>query len=192
MATVNIVLASSSKYRAAALRGLGVEFQTFSPDIDETPLSNESPEALCLRLAKEKCLAGVQKFSHSYIIGSDQVGALDKRILTKPGNFDRALEQLLVCQGKQATFYTALAFYCPIQELLQSAVVTTALTYRDLTEQQLSRYLELDKPYDCAGSFKIESAGSMLFSEVTSTDPSALVGLPLIKLCEYLLSAELL
>ena len=174
------------------MRGLGVEFQTFSPDIDETPISNESPEALCLRLAKEKCLAGAQKFSNSYIIGSDQVGALDRRILTKPGNFDRALEQLLACQGKQATFYTALAFYSPTRECLQSAVVTTSLTYRDLSEQQLRRYLELDKPYDCAGSFKIESAGSLLFSAVTSKDPSALVGLPLLTLCEYLRSAELL
>ena len=182
-----IILASSSQYRKKLLESLNITARCIAPNIDETALADESPKATALRLAKAKA-AAIQlpsdEKTNSIIIGSDQVAWLDGAQLGKPGTREKAIAQLKQQSGKTVLFYTALCVQMNAQQY--SDVIITEVAFRDLSEQEIVHYIEQDNPIDCAGSFKSEGAGCMLFTRVTSDDPSALIGLPLIRTTEYL------
>lgn len=186
-----ILLASSSPYRARQLKQLIPAFDQASPDIDETPQEGESPESICVRLSKTKAAALSGTHPDHWIIGSDQLGVCDGKLLTKSGNHAAALAQLTFCQGKEATFFTGLCLMHPASGWIRVSAITTRLRFRNLSEMALDAYLKTDEPYDCAGSFKLEQAGIRLFESVQSDDPSAITGLPLIRLCDYLAEAGL-
>ena len=184
-----IILASSSQYRKKLLESLNITARCIAPNIDETALADESPKTTALRLAKAKAAAiAIQlpndEKTNSIIIGSDQVAWLDGAQLGKPGTREKAIAQLKQQSGKTVLFYTALCVQMNAQQY--SDVITTEVAFRDLSEQEIAHYIEQDNPIDCAGSFKSEGAGCMLFTRVTSDDPSALIGLPLIRTTEYL------
>lgn len=183
-----IVLASSSKYRRQLLEKLEVSFASASPDIDETAKPNETAQQLVERLSLDKAKALANSYPNHLIIGSDQVADLNGSILTKPGNHDVALDQLMSCQGKKVVFHTGLCLYNSQSGNHQINCITTDVIFRQLTPQQLDDYLKREQPYDCAGSFKCEGLGITLFSEIRSTDPDALIGLPLIELTSMLMA----
>lgn len=187
---IELVLASGSVYRSAALRRSGLDHQTWPPELDESPHKNEPPDQLALRLSAGKALAGARKFPESLVVGSDQTGECRNRLLTKPGDKTTNIDQLLYCSGESAVFHTGLAVYVPSRASLITLIVTTALQFRALSRQDVERYVNLDQAFDCAGGFKIESAGLTLFESVSSDDPSALVGLPLIALAKILRSLD--
>ena len=182
----NILLASSSSYRQGLLRKLGLHFETAAPNIDEDQYPNEPIKTLVQRLALTKAQALAETFPQHLIIGSDQLASLDGQPLGKPGNFARAFDQLRQCQGKTVTFYTGLCLLNPEQNRHQLSLETYSVTFRPLTDRQITRYLELEQPYDCAGSFKSEGLGISLFSAMQGEDPNTLVGLPLIALIRML------
>ena len=157
-----------------------------SPNIDETPNPGESAEKLCLRLAKQKAEKVAEEISSGLIIASDQVLACGEQILSKPGDHQKAVQQLQMTQGKQVTFYTSLCLLNVETSKLQLDMVPIHVTFRTLSNEEIDRYLKLDSPYDCAGSFKSESLGITLVKSIDCDDPNALIGLPLIKLCEML------
>lgn len=180
-----LVLASASPYRARALSDLGYTFVTMAADIDERSAVASDHKALSLLLARAKCDVVAQKFEDAVVIGSDQVGVCDGKMLIKPGSASAAASQLRHCSGRSAQFYTSVVVSYPTETYPASrtsdaACVVTELQYRSLTEREINRYIEIDNPLDTAGAFKIEGHGLALFSRVTSDDPSALVGLPLI------------
>ena len=181
-----LILASSSPYRRQLLARLGVDFESVSPAVDETPQPGELPQRLVARLAEQKARAVAARCPSSLIIASDQVASLNGEILTKPGNFANAQQQLQACSGHSVAFYTSLALLNGVDDHLQVAVEITDVQFRELDEGQICRYLEREQPYDCAGSFKVESLGISLFSAIHGDDPNALVGLPLIRLVEFL------
>lgn len=182
----NILLASSSSYRQALLGKLGLHFEAAAPDIDESQHPNEPITTLVQRLALAKAKALAEAFPQHLIIGSDQLASLDGQILGKPGNFSRAFEQLRQCQGQTVRFYTGLCLLNPEQNHHQLSLETYSVTFRPLTDRQITRYLELEEPYDCAGSFKSEGLGISLFNSLQGEDPNTLVGLPLIALIRML------
>jgi len=185
--TPSLVLASSSPYRRELLSRLRLPFQSASPDIDETPQPGEPPESLAYRLAREKARALAREFSSHLIIGSDQVAASpDGNILGKPLTADKARQQLLACQGKTVTFYTGLSLYHSGEDLEETLVESFLVRFRPLSEQAVKDYLETEKPFDCAGSFRMEGLGIALFEELRGRDPNALIGLPLIALVDGL------
>lgn len=178
----SIVLASTSPFRAALLRQLGVAFTAVAPHVDETPLANEAPEAMAARLAQAKALAVSEAHPQAVVIGSDQVALCEGRVLGKPGDRDRALAQLQYQRGKTTEFHTAVCF-SKASEVLFKDLVTTRVRWRTaeaLTDEVLLRYIALDDPLQCAGAAKSESLGIALVESIESSDPSALVGLPLI------------
>lgn len=181
-----IVLASSSPYRRQLLRQLGLEFSCDSPDIDESPHAGESPAELVARLATEKAQACARRGHQGLIIGSDQVAALDGELLTKPGNWDNARQQLLRCSDRTVDFYTGLSLYNTDTHTSHSAVETTQVVFRPLSTEQIERYLRTEQPYDCAGSFRVEGLGISLFKKILGDDPNTLIGLPLIRLVDLL------
>ena len=187
-ASTVLLLASSSRYRRTLLERLGLPFSCTSPDIDESILEGEHPQATALRLAESKARAIAAAYPDAYIIGSDQVAVLDSHPLGKPGTHDAALAQLLAICGRSVVFHTAVCLLdarsgrCHVEE------VPTTVHFRQYTVVQAARYLDIDKPYDCAGSAKIESLGIALVESVESTDPTALIGLPLIVLVSMLKS----
>jgi len=182
----NIVLASSSPYRHALLTRLNLPFQSISPDIDETPLNNEKPDALVSRLAYEKAFAIAKNVDNTVVIGSDQVATINNHILTKPGNMENAITQLLACSGNNVTFYTSLCVVDTQNSKHHQIVDTFTVGFRELSIQQIKRYLEIEKPFDCAGSFKAEGMGITLFTHLSGRDPNSLIGLPLIQLTSIL------
>jgi septum formation protein len=185
-----IILASTSRYRAALLTQLGVPFSVFKSEIDEKPHTGESPRATCERLAIEKTRSAVYALGQSaLVIGSDQVLDYDGEAVSKPGNFETALSQLKRAQGRALVSYTALALLDTRTSKIWSDVVPTVVRYRDLPDSELIAYLKREEPYDCAGSVKVETAGIALLQSVTSDDPTALVGLPLIRLTDFLRDA---
>jgi septum formation protein len=185
-----IILASTSRYRAALLDQLGVSFSVFKSEIDETPRLGESPRATCERLAIEKARNAAGSLStHALIIGSDQVLDYDGEAVSKPGDFDTAFSQLKRAQGRALVSYTALALLDTRTSKIWSDVVPTTVRYRNLPDAELIDYLLRETPYDCAGSVKVETAGIALLQSVTSDDPTALVGLPLIRLTDFLRDA---
>lgn len=181
-----IVLASSSKYRRMLLDRLHLEYSCKAPSINETPFESEAPEDLCRRLATEKAHALAADYSHHWIIGSDQVAALGPKLLGKPGNMENAIAQLRACSGHSVCFYTAVHLMDSATGNGQTAVDTTTVKFRQLTDREIETYLQTEKPFDCAGSFKVEGLGITLFDRVDSRDPTALTGLPLIALTTML------
>jgi septum formation protein len=179
-----LILASTSRYRAQLLQQLQVEFTIANPQVDETALPGESADTLALRLAHAKAAAVADAHPEAVVIGADQVGACDGRLLTKPMSPHAAERELLALSGRAAHFYSAVAVHHADEA--NGAVVRTDLTFRQLTEQAVAYYVSVDNPIDCSGAFKIESLGISLFRSVNSNDPSALVGLPLIALVSML------
>lgn len=184
-----LILGSSSVYRAAALQTLGLTFTQISPDIDETPEAGESPEDLVRRLAGAKATFLAQCNPGAVVIGSDQVGWCQNRLLSKPGSLDAAKQMLVRNSGHEATFYTGLA----VRQLEHNGnghtridVIKTELKFRTLSKTEIDRYVERDKATDSAGGFKAESLGIALFEYIRADDPSALIGLPLIALTSRL------
>ena len=182
----NLVLASSSNYRQALLKKLQLNFTVASPNIDESPLANESPIELALRLSKLKACALMGKFPDHLIIGSDQVALLNGCQLNKPGNRDNAIDQLKAASGNQVSFYTGICVVNSKTKQCLTDLDICTVFFKTLTQQQIKHYVDLDQPYDCAGGFKSESLGIALFEKIQGDDPNALVGLPLIKLIALL------
>lgn len=180
----NIVLASSSRYRAKLLEQLRIKITAISPDIDESPLPEESPQEIAIRLAEEKCMAVVNQLPESLmpalVIGSDQLASSNEQILGKPLTKERAIEQLLNLSGQEAVFYTSLYVYSTKEQKAFSHLDETRVKFRKLSNEEVERYVGLEQPLDCAGSFKCEGLGISLFESIESNDPSALIGLPLI------------
>jgi septum formation protein len=181
-----IVLASTSPYRRALLERLRLPFEVRAPDVDETLLPAESARGAALRLAQAKARVVAPSFPYALVIGCDQVAALDGVCLGKPGFHENAVTQLKAMRGKTVVFHTALALLNTASTCLQTAEVPTAVRFRDYTDREIERYLELEQPYDCAGSAKIEGLGIVLVESVAGDDPSALIGLPLVQLAAML------
>lgn len=182
----HIVLASSSNYRKQLLERLDLKFETKAPDIDETALPGETPSQLCIRLAEEKARALTAHFPNHLIIGSDQVATLGNTQLDKPGNRQRAIEQLLLSSGKAVQFYTSVCVFDSKVNTMESEMDLCTVYFRKLQKGQIVRYVDKEKPLDCAGGFKAEGLGISLFERIAGEDPNALVGLPLIRLCRLL------
>lgn len=182
-----LLLASSSKYRHELLARLGLPFSSASPDIDESPKAGELPDNLALRLAESKARALVPLYPDHWIIGSDQVAALpDGTLLSKPGNYQTAYEQLARSSGQSVTFLTGLALLDASSGTLQTHCEHFTAHFRDLSAKEIDAYLHKEAPYDCAGSFKMEGLGITLFRELKGRDPNSLIGLPLIALTDML------
>ena len=184
-----LVLASTSAYRRALLSRLQLEFDTFAPHLDETPLTGEPPEATALRLAHAKARAAAALYPTALIIGSDQVAELDGVRLDKPGNRERAQEQLRRISGHEVVFHTAVCLLRAQTGQTQDRVVPTRVRFRPLTPSQISAYLDREQPYDCAGSAKSEGLGIALLERIQGDDPTALIGLPLIAVVTLLRDA---
>jgi MAF protein len=181
-----LILGSSSPYRAELLAKLGLPFDTISPDIDEQALPDEKPAQLVQRLSEQKALAIASNYPDALIIGSDQVAVLDGTILGKPGNHQNAVKQLHAASGKTVLFLTGLALLNSKTGEMQSLVEPFEVCFKQLSEQQIEFYLQQEQPYQCAGSFKSEGFGISLFSKLNGDDPNSLIGLPLIRLIEQL------
>ncbi len=181
-----LILASTSRYRKALLEKLGLPFQCVSPEVDETPIPGESAEALVSRLAQAKAMAIAECHDHGLIIGSDQVCVCDGQILGKPGTVENAVAQLMRAQGKHVTFLTGLCVIDAASGHAEQMVEPFAVHFRSLDEAAIRRYVEAELPLDCAGSFKCEGMGIVLFEALEGRDPNALIGLPLIALINLL------
>lgn len=178
-----LLLASSSPYRKSLLERLGLPFTSASPDIDESPLQGESGEALATRLAESKARALADRFPHHWIIGSDQVACLpDGSLLSKPGTHEKATRQLRQSSGQRVLFLTGLALLDSDSGEIVSLCEPFNVWFRELNDEEIEAYLRREKPYDCAGSFKMEGLGITLFDALEGRDPNSLVGLPLIAL----------
>lgn len=177
-----LVLASTSIYRSQLLSTLQIPFQTAAPDVDETPLPGESAEQTSWRLAQIKAQVVAKRFPDALIIGSDQVALLDGQQIGKPLNHDNAVRQLRAMRGKTVTFYTALSLLNAVSGEMQTDVAITKVGFRNLSDDEIDRYLKKEQPYHCAGSAKSEGLGIALISRIQGDDPNALIGLPLILL----------
>jgi septum formation protein len=181
-----LVLASTSPFRAELLLRLTLPFETFAPDIDETPLPDESPEQMVRRLTAAKAEAARSQFPGHLVIASDQCAICDGRIIGKPGTHDNAVQQLASFAGKEVRFLTGLSLLNTETGKMQLDIVPFGVWFRDLTTDQIERYLRKEQPYKCAGSFKSEGLGITLFEKMAGDDPNALIGLPLIRLTTFL------
>ena len=188
---MKIILASTSPYRKMLLERFGFAFDTIAPETDETPLPGESPEQLVRRLSFGKAAAVSDRFPGALVIGSDQVAECDGRIAGKPGGTERAVEQLLSFSGRTVRFMSAFCVLRAEPEFRQEGVSVTEVCFRGLDEAEIRRYIERDKPFDCAGSFRSEAGGSTLLSYMKSDDPTSIMGLPLIRIAECLRAAGL-
>ena len=181
-----IILASSSPFRKALLERLNLTFECHSPEIDESHQVGESAMAYVCRLAEQKARVISNKFPNAVIIGSDQCALLDGQILGKPGSHENALRQLKAAQGKSVVFHTGLCVIQASTEFSEIDDIQFQVRFRQLSDQQLNHYLEIEQPYQCAGSFKSEGYGVTLFDQMSGNDPTALIGLPLIRLIRML------
>ena len=186
--SATLVLASSSSYRRALLERLGLAFSIVAPDIDESVREGELPAAASVRLAEAKARAVAVRHPEALIIGCDQVAACDGIAVGKPRDRDDAVAQLRAMRGRTIIFHTALALLNARTGRCQTALVDVSSTFRALRDEQLAAYIDRDQPYDCAGSVKCESLGIALFSRIASDDPTALIGLPLIRLTDMLIA----
>jgi len=182
-----LLLASSSPYRRELLSRLHLPFHCSAPDIDESAQDDEPAEHLVQRLAEQKAQALAPNHPDHLIIGSDQVAMLGREILGKPHTPERAMEQLKACSGNSVTFLTGLALLDSRSGRLQLDCVPFTVHFRELDESRIERYLRIEKPYDCAGSFKAEGLGISLFRSTSGSDVTSLIGLPLIRLVDMLL-----
>jgi septum formation protein len=183
-----LVLASTSPFRKQLLGRLGIDFVTVAPDVDETPRPGEAPRDLVVRLAEAKARA-VGATQAGLIIGSDQVATTGADILGKPGDHARAAAQLAFLSGRRVTFHTGLCLLNSISGEMQVDDVPYHVVFRALDADRIERYLRAEQPYNCAGSFKSEGLGITLFERMEGSDPTALIGLPLIRLTGMLAQA---
>jgi MAF protein len=183
---LKLVLGSTSPFRRALLEKLGMPFAVDPPRTDESPDVGESPAALVQRLAELKARDVGARHDGALVIGSDQVACIDGRILGKPGGREQAIEQLGASSGKTVIFYTGLCLLNTASGEFQSTVEPFAVRFRILTPRQIENYVDLEQPFDCAGSFKAEGLGITLFESMNGRDPNTLVGLPLICLVDML------
>jgi septum formation protein len=184
-----LILGSTSTYRKELLSRLQIPFEVAAPDVDETPLASEAPLALAERLALAKANAVATKYPNAVVIGSDQVADLNGQSLGKPGTHDKAVAQLRMMRGQTVAFQTAVAVVCLATGFEQQSLATVRVKFRDLTMEEIENYLQLEKPYDCAGSAKSEGLGIALLESIDSDDPTALIGLPLIRTCQMIRAA---
>ena len=173
------------------LERLGIPFRVVPPGTDEEPLPGEAPEALVARLAQQKALAVAKHNPQAIVIGSDQVAVHRGRVVGKPGTTGRAIKQLAAFSGDRVTFLSAIALHRLEDGFCFEATIGTEVHFRDLTDDEIHRYVERDKPVDCAGGFRSEATGSALLRTMTSSDPTAIIGLPLIAVAEGLRRAGL-
>ena len=184
-----LILGSTSRYRRELLERLRVPFDVVAPDVDEAPLPGEAPAALAVRLALAKARAVSAGHPNAVVIGSDQVAELDGEPIGKPGSHERAVAQLRRMRGRSVVFHTAVAVVCEASGFAGSALVPVTVRFRDLSDAEIEHYLRTEQPYDCAGSAKCETLGIALLDAIDSDDPTALVGLPLIRTCALLRQA---
>ena len=184
-----LILGSTSRYRHELLSRLRIPFDVVAPDVDETPHTGESPLALASRLALAKAHAVAKLHPAAVVIGSDQVADLQGESLGKPGNHARAVHQLQRMRGQTVVFQTAVAVVCHATGFEQMEVAPVRVRFRDLTDTEIEDYLQAEQPYDCAGSAKSEGLGIALLDAIDNDDPTALIGLPLIRTCSMLRSA---
>jgi len=187
--TRSLILGSTSRYRQELLSRLRIPFDVVAPEVDETPLSGESPLALAGRLALAKAYAVAKRQPQAVVIGSDQVADLNGEPLGKPGTHARAVAQLQRMRGQTVTFQTAVAVVCQASGFEQMEVAQVRVRFRDLTDSEIELYLIAEQPYDCAGSAKSEGLGIALLETIDNDDPTALVGLPLIRTARMLRAA---
>lgn len=181
-----LVLGSSSPFRADILEKLGMPFATCAPEVDESALQDETAAMRVSRLAEAKARAVAEQFPNSLIIGSDQLATVDGQILGKPGNRENAIAQLTAASGRSVIFHTGLCLLNTATNVAQVSCEPFTVNFRDLTEQQIARYVDREQPFQCAGSFKSEGYGITLFSSLQGDDPNTLIGLPLIRLVDML------
>jgi septum formation protein len=187
-----IVLASSSHYRRGLLDRFLDEYEAVSPHVDESNDQGMGPQELASHLARKKAETVSINARDALIIGADQLAVLDDQVLGKPGDHQKAVEQLLAASGKSVSFLTAVCILDPIGRTRYEHVDKTTVRFRQFDRRLADSYLHHDKPYDCAGSFKIEGAGFVLFESVTTDDPTALIGLPMIWVSDVLLKLDYL
>ena len=185
----SVVLGSTSRYRRELMERLRVPFTVAAPHVDETPLPGEAPKALALRLALAKAQAVAALHPEAVVIGSDQVADLAGQPLGKPGEHDRAVAQLRQMRGQTVIFQTALAVVCLATGFEQVDLAEVRVVFRDLSDEEIEAYLQAEKPYDCAGSAKSEGLGIALLESIDNDDPTALIGLPLIRTARLLRQA---
>ncbi len=181
-----LVLASTSRYRRELLQRFGLDFDCEAPGVEEAPQTGEPPVALAQRLAAAKAEAVALRHPDAVVIGSDQVAEIAGHALGKPGGHAAAVAQLRVCRGKEVTFHTAVCVIDARRIAPMAFIDTTRVRFRDLSDAEIERYLLAERPYDCAGSFKSEGLGAVLFASIRNEDPTALIGLPLIALADTL------
>ena len=186
MTNMQIVLASTSSFRRDLLNKLGIPFVTADPATDESILDGEMPEATALRLSEAKARAVASMYPDALIIGSDQVACLDGQIFGKPGTHENAIKQLKAMRGRSINFYTGLCLLNAKTGQVQLRGVPTLVTFRNLSDNEIENYLHKEKPYNCAGSAKSEGLGIAVIEKMQGEDPNALIGLPLIALCDLL------
>ena len=184
-----LVLGSTSRYRGELLQRLRIPFEISAPDVDEAPLHGELPVALAVRLAMEKARAVARNWPSAVVIGADQVADLNGQPLGKPGDHARATEQLRQMRGKTVVFQTAVAVVCIDTGFERGSLAAVRVKFRDLSDNEIENYLLAEQPYDCAGSAKSEGLGIALLESIDSDDPTALIGLPLIRTCALLRAA---
>ena len=186
-----LVLGSTSRYRRELMQRLCIPFDVAAPDVDETPQDGESPHDLACRLALAKARAVAALHPDAVVIGSDQVADLDGEPLGKPGTHERAVAQLQRMRGRTVVFQTAVAVVCQNTGFAQTDLAAVRVVFRNLSDAELETYLRTEQPYDCAGSAKSEGLGIALLESIDNDDPTALVGLPLIRTCRMLRAAGL-
>ena len=182
----SLILASTSPYRKQLLERLGLPFECAAPDVDESPHTGETPDHLVRRLSEAKARAVAARHPDALIVGSDQMAVCGDEVLGKPGTHERAAAQLARLSGRRVTFLTGLCLYNSSNDRLQLEVVPFHVVFRPLSGSMIEHYLRREQPYNCAGSFKSEGLGSALFERLEGDDPTALIGLPLIRLTRML------
>ena len=186
MTPTQIVLASTSVFRRELLTRLGLPFAMANPDVDETAVHGETPETTALRLSETKARAVVALYPGALIIGSDQVACLDAQVFGKPGSHENAVKQLQAMRGRSVNFFTGLCLLNAKTGKARLCGVPTLVTFRNLSDVEIENYLRREQPYNCAGSAKSEGLGIALIAKMEGDDPNALIGLPLIALCDLL------
>jgi len=184
-----LILASTSLYRRELLGRLRIPFEVAAPRVDETPIPGEAPRALALRLALAKAQAVAVQFPQAVVIGSDQVADLEGQPLGKPGQHDRAVAQLQSMRGRVVIFQTAVSVVCQASGFADTQLASVKVQFRELSDAEIEAYLLAEEPYDCAGSAKSEGLGIALLDQIDNDDPTALVGLPLIRTCQMIRAA---
>ena len=187
-----LILGSSSRYRRELLQRLRLPFDVHAPDVDETPLPDEAPADLAGRLALAKARVVAALYPDAVVIGADQVADLNGLPLGKPGTHERAVAQLRQMRGQSVVFQTAVAVACAATGFEQMLLAPVRVQFRDLEDAEIEAYLQAEQPYDCAGSAKSEGLGIALLERIDNDDPSALVGLPLIRTCDLLRAAGMM